>query len=75
MADAHRYDDEFVFIDGYTNRSCRAQVSLPPALLERKKDELLEAHSPLKFRYKRPALIVEASGLTRSIVSLTPTKL
>ncbi|KAG9858589.1 hypothetical protein KCU98_g519, partial [Aureobasidium melanogenum] len=28
----------------------RAQVFLPPALLERKKEELLEAHSPLKFR-------------------------
>lgn len=54
VADAHRYDASFVFSDSCTDIGDRAQVSLPPALLERKKDELFEASSPVKIRWEDP---------------------
>ncbi|KAG9711206.1 hypothetical protein KCU77_g144, partial [Aureobasidium melanogenum] len=49
VTDAHSYDRSFLFIDGDTNNGHGAQVPLPPALVVRKKDELLEAYSPVKF--------------------------
>jgi hypothetical protein len=75
IADGHRYHSSFMSIDRNTNNGRRAQVFLPAALLERKKDELPEAYLPVKLRYKRLHLTLMDSCLTRSIESLTPMKL
>ncbi|KAG9945105.1 hypothetical protein KCU85_g7493, partial [Aureobasidium melanogenum] len=49
VADAYRHDSGFIWIGIDINVEDRAQSSLPLALLDRKKDELLEAYSPVEF--------------------------
>lgn len=75
VADAYRHDSGFIWIGIDINVEDRAQSSLPLALLDRKKDELLEAYSPVEFWYSLLHLPVEHLYLIMSIASSMRMKL